>query len=411
MSSINTNYSKLQSGYLFPEIAKRSKAYSTANPHSKVIRLGIGDTTLPLAPTVSKAMSDFAIKLGTEEGYEGYGDSEGKPELREAISKYYQEHGCNILSSDVFVSDGAKSDCANIQSLFQDPIIALQDPAYPVYVDSSVISGLTGNYNSNNQYDKIVYLEGNQINGFVANPPTQKVDIIYLCYPNNPTGAMASREELAQFVNYAIKNKAIIIYDAAYSWFIQDKTIPKSIYEIVGANSCAIELNSFSKFAGFTGVRLGWSIIPTTLVTESSDLNLNKVWTRRQNTFFNGACNIAQIGGMAALSEQGRKECQELINYYLENAKLIKSELTKIGFECFGGDNAPFIWLKTPTINGQRLNSWDFFDLLLSECEVVGTPGSGFGNAGEGYFRLSAFGKKSNTIEALGRIGKCFTNL
>jgi LL-diaminopimelate aminotransferase len=410
MSKINSNYTKLQSGYLFPEIAKRTRIFKEQNPTADIIRLGIGDTTLPLAPTVSQAMSDFAKGLGTNSGYHGYGDSEGSYELRSSISEYYKELGVEIATDEVFVSDGAKSDCANIQTLFESPIVALQDPAYPVYVDSSVISGQTGEYNSDGQYSKLVYLKGDENNGFVATPPTTKVDIIYLCFPNNPTGACANRQQLQGFVDYAIENKAIIIYDAAYSWFVSDSDIPKSIFEIPGAISCCIELNSFSKFAGFTGVRLGWSVIPKGLITETSDLNLNSVWTRRQNTFFNGACNIAQAGGVAALSTQGRGECQQLINYYLANAKLIKSELSKIGLKCFGGDNAPFIWLQTPTVAGQQLTSWEFFDLLLVKCNMVGTPGSGFGTAGEGYFRLSAFGNRERTIEALERIKKYFGN-
>lgn len=410
MSSINTNYSKLQAGYLFPEIARRTKLYKEVNPNAPVIRLGIGDTTEPLAPSIVMAMHEEVSKLGDKETYTGYGDSEGTPELRSAIAQYYKDLGCNIDDLEVFVSDGAKSDCANIQSIFGDSVVALQDPAYPVYVDSNVMSGRTGEMDmTTKQYAGLVYLNSNEANNFVSELPTDKVDLIYLCYPNNPTGAVATRQELAKYVDYAIKNKAIIIYDAAYSWFITDKNIPKSIYEIKGAETCAIELNSFSKWAGFTGVRLGWSVVPKTLIVENTEANkINWMWMRRQNTFFNGASNIAQAGGVASLSQQGRLECQATIDFYLENARLIKIGLEAVGFTCYGGSNAPYIWLKTKNTKGEMMTSWDFFDLLLDNCNVVGTPGSGFGPAGEGFFRLSAFGSRDNVIEAISRIQKFF---
>lgn len=405
MSIINPNYSKLQAGYLFPEIAKRTKIYKEQNPTAKIIKLGIGDTTMPLGQTIISAMAKAVENLGQKSSYSGYGDSEGSPLLRQAISDYYKDLNCKIDVNEVFMSDGAKSDCANIQSIFGDSIVALQDPAYPVYVDSNVIAGRTGNFNEQNQFDKLVYLECAEANNFVAIPPTQKADLIYLCYPNNPTGAMATRSELQQMVNYAIANKAVIIYDAAYSWFITDASYPKSIYEISGSDTCAIEINSFSKWAGFTGVRLGWTVVPKTLITENTTTGeLNKAWNRRQNTFFNGACNIAQAGGLASLSLEGRLECQKTIDYYMENATIIRTSLQQIGFVCFGGQNAPYIWLQTPLRNGQKVKSWDFFDELLDNCQVVGTPGSGFGTAGEGYFRFSAFGNREDIITALERI-------
>lgn len=410
MSSINTNYSKLQAGYLFPEIARRTKIYKEANPTAPVIRLGIGDTAEPLAPSIVQAMQDEVTKLGNKETYTGYGDSEGTPELRSTIANYYKELDCDIDVSEVFVSDGAKSDCANIQSIFGDSVVALQDPAYPVYVDSNVMSGRTGEMDmTTKQFEGLVYLNSNEANNFVSELPIGKVDLIYLCYPNNPTGAVATRDQLKKYVDYAIQNKAIIIYDAAYSWFITDENIPKSIYEIQGADTCAIELNSFSKWAGFTGVRLGWSIVPKDLITEGAEQGkINWMWMRRQNTFFNGASNIAQAGGVASLSPQGRLECQATVDFYLENAKLIKAGLESVGFVCYGGNNAPYIWLKTKDTSGNTITSWDFFDLLLSNCNVVGTPGSGFGPAGEGFFRLSAFGSRENVIEAIGRIQKFF---
>jgi LL-diaminopimelate aminotransferase len=410
MSSINSNYSKLQAGYLFPEIARRTKAYKEANPTAPVIRLGIGDTTEPLVPSVVSAMTQAVAKLGNRETYTGYGDSEGTSELRSAISSYYNDLGCNIEVSEVFVSDGAKSDCANIQSIFGESVVSLQDPAYPVYVDSNVMSGRTGVINpETRQYEGLVYLAGTEANGFIADVPSGKVDLIYLCFPNNPTGAVATREQLQKYVDYAIANKAVIIYDAAYSWFIKDNNIPKSIYEIKGAETCAIELNSFSKWAGFTGVRLGWSIVPKALVVEGVEAGkINWMWMRRQNTFFNGASNIAQAGGVASLSVQGRAECQATVDFYLENAQLIKAGLEKVGFSCYGGSNAPYIWLKTKDLNGNGVSSWDFFDLLLNNCNVVGTPGSGFGPAGEGFFRLSAFGSRANVVEAIARIQTVF---
>jgi len=401
MAKINTNYDKLAAGYLFPEIAKRTKAFLEANPGAEVMKLGIGNTTEPLTKTTLEGLHKGVDKLSTVKDYSGYGDEQGNTALREAIAKKYKEYNVEIDPLEVFVSDGAKPDSSNIQSIFsKDNIVAVQDPAYPVYVDTNVIAGRTGE-SKDGQYAGLVYMSCTEENCFFPKPPTTKVDLIYLCSPNNPTGAVATKKQLKEFINYAKENKAVIIFDAAYSEFITDDSLPKSIYEIEGAKECAIEINSFSKSAGFTGVRLGWTIIPKALVTEDSEAGkVNALWNRRQTTFFNGASNIVQEGGLAVLSESGQAENKEIINYYMENAKLIKEGLESIGINCFGGVNAPYIWMKTPT----GLSSWEFFDKLLNECHVVGTPGSGFGPAGEGYFRLSAFGHRENIIKAMEEI-------
>ncbi|MBI5635528.1 LL-diaminopimelate aminotransferase [Candidatus Micrarchaeota archaeon] len=398
MALINSNYDKLAAGYLFPEIAKRTKAFLEKNPGAKVMRLGIGNTTEPLPQSVIDGLSLGVQKLARVETYTGYGDEQGDSRLRKALSDYYTSLGCSIDSLEVFVSDGAKCDSANIQSIFsQDAIIAVQDPAYPVYVDSNVIAGRTGGF-SNGLYEKLVYMPCNESNGFFPELPKTKVDLIYLCSPNNPTGAVATKQQLKKFVDYAIANKAVIIFDAAYAAFISDESLPRSIYQVEGAKQCAIELNSFSKSAGFTGVRLGWAVVPLELVCEGAAAGkINSLWNRRQTTMFNGASNIVQEGGLAALSPQGQADCRKVIDYYMNNARVIKEGMEKIGLKCFGGVNAPYVWLKTP--NG--LKSWEFFDKLLSECKVVGTPGSGFGPSGEGYFRLSAFGHAENVVAAV----------
>ncbi len=398
MAKINTNYDKLAAGYLFPEIAKRTKAFLELNPRVEVMKLGIGNTTEPLTPTTLEGLHNGVEKLAKIDTYTGYGDEQGNTTLREAIAKKYSNYGVKIDPLEVFVSDGAKPDSGNIQSIFaKDNIVAVQDPAYPVYVDTNVIAGRTGE-NENGQYKGLVYMKCTEENCFFPTPPKEKVDLIYLCSPNNPTGAVATHEQLKSFVDYAITNKAIIIFDSAYSEFINDPTLPRSIFEIEEAKECAIEINSFSKSAGFTGVRLGWTIVPKALITEDSDAGkVNSLWNRRQCTFFNGASNIVQEGGLAVLSEAGQNENKEVINYYMENARVIKEGLESIGIKCYGGINAPYIWMKTP--NGMK--SWEFFDKLLNECHVVGTPGSGFGPGGEGYFRLSAFGHKENIKKAV----------
>jgi LL-diaminopimelate aminotransferase len=401
MATINKNYDKLAAGYLFPEIGKRTRAFLAENPGVKIMRLGIGNTTEPLTSLVIEGLKKGVEDLANLETYSGYADdSTGQIALKTALVDLYRKRNIDLDLSEVFVSDGAKPDSGNIQSIFgPDNVVAVQDPAYPVYVDTNVIFGRTGEYNQEkSQYDGIVYMPCVEENGFFSELPEGKVDLIYLCSPNNPTGAVATKEQLKTFVDYAIANKAVIIFDAAYSAFVKDPNLPISIFEIEGAKQCAIEINSFSKVAGFTGVRLGWVIVPQQLVVEGTEEGkVNSLWARRQNTFFNGASNIVQAGGVAALSEEGSKECQGLVDYYMDNAKIIRNGLQSVGITCFGGDNAPYIWLKTP--NG--ISSWEFFDKLLNEARVVGTPGSGFGPSGEGYFRLSSFGHKEDVQTAV----------
>lgn len=398
MARINTNYDKLGAGYLFPEIARRTNAFLEGQPETEVLRLGIGDTTEPIVPAVLKGLHQGVDSLGKVETYSGYGPSEGISTLRSALAGLYSEYGLDLSPEEFFVGDGAKSDSANIQSIFsEDCIVAVQDPAYPVYVDSNVIFGRTGQV-SDSGYDGLVYMPCTEENDFFPKLPEGKVDLIYLCSPNNPTGAVATREQLKTFVDYAIEHKAVIFFDSAYSSFITDPSLPRSIYEIEGAEKCSIEINSFSKTAGFTGVRLAWTIVPKACQAEdAAPGKLHSLWTRRQNTFFNGASNIVQAGGLAALTEDGRRETGEQVSFYLENARIINEGLQSLGITTYGGGNAPYVWMKAPG----GLSSWDFFDKLLSECHVVGTPGSGFGPAGEGFFRLSAFGHRENVERAV----------
>ena len=401
MAKINTNYDKLSAGYLFPEIARRTNAFLEANPGTEVMRLGIGDTTEPIVSSVLDGLHHGVDKLGQVETYSGYGSSEGIEPLREAIASQYREGGADVNASEVFVSDGAKSDSANIQSIFsKDNLVAVQDPAYPVYVDSNVIAGRTGEATGSG-YEGLVYMPCTEENDFFPAVPEGKVDIIYVCSPNNPTGAVATKEQLATFVDYARSNQAVILYDSAYAAFITDPELPRSIYEIDGARECAIELNSFSKTAGFTGVRLAWTIVPHDCVAENAAPGkLHALWTRRQNTFFNGASNVVQEGGLAVLSPEGRRQTGEQVAFYLENARIIRGGLQSSGIVTYGGDNAPYVWMKTPGDVG----SWEFFDKLLGECHVVGTPGSGFGPSGEGFFRLSAFGHREDVERAVASI-------
>ena len=401
MARINKNYDKLAAGYLFPEIARRTNAFLEQNSGAKVLRLGIGDTTEPIVPAVLDGLHAGVEALGNAESYSGYGPSEGIDALREGLAKFYNERGVNLDPSEFFVSDGAKSDSANIQGIFSDDcVVAVQDPAYPVYVDSNVISGRTGQA-TDSGYEGLIYMPCTEGNGFFPDLPKQKVDLIYICSPNNPTGAVATKEQLKSFVDYANEHKAIIFYDSAYASFITDPDLPRSIYEVEGAETCAIEFNSFSKTAGFTGVRLAWTIVPKACVTEDSEGGkLHALWTRRQNTFFNGAANIVQSGGVAALSPEGRKQTDAQVSFYLENARIINDGLKSLGITTYGGGNAPYVWLKTPG----GISSWDFFDKLLNECHVVGTPGSGFGPSGEGFFRLSAFGHRENVEKAVSSI-------
>lgn len=406
MARINKNYDKLAAGYLFPEIARRTNAFLGDNEGVEVLRLGIGDTTEPIVPAVLEGLHQGVESLGKVESYSGYGPSEGVTPLREALARSYGEFGLNLSADEFFVSEGAKSDSANIQSIFSDDcVVAVQDPAYPVYVDSNVIFGRTGN-SSDSGYDGLVYMPCTEENGFFPHLPEVKVDLIYLCSPNNPTGAVATKEQLRSFVDYALEHKAIIFFDSAYSAFITDPELPRSIYEIAGAEKCAIEFNSFSKTAGFTGVRLAWTIVPEACEAEDAvPGKLHALWTRRQNTFFNGASNVVQAGGLAALSAKGKAQTAEQVAFYLENAKIINDGLTSLDITTYGGGNAPYVWLKTP----RGLSSWDFFDKLLNECHVVGTPGSGFGPAGEGFFRLSAFGHRENVERAVSSIKQNLT--
>ena len=399
MAKINSHYNKLAAGYLFPEIDRRTRLFLEKNPGVKIMKLGIGNTTEPLTQTIVEGLRRGVELLSKAETYTGYTVNYGDLSIRKALSKYYKNMNITIGSDEIFVSDGAKPDSGNIQSIFaQDSVIAVQDPAYPVYVDTNVIAGRTGPFNpKTRQYEGLVYMECNEFNEFFPSLPEQKADLIYLCSPNNPTGSVATHEQLREFVEYAIHHQAVIIFDAAYSAYIQDPGLPRSIYEVENADKCAIEINSFSKVAGFTGVRLGWTVVPKSLTAENaSPGKLNALWERRMNTFFNGPSNIVQQGGLAALSEAGWNECRGLVLYYMKNAEVIREALSSLGLTVYGGVNAPYIWMKTP-----GMNSWDFFDKLLEETHVVGTPGSGFGPAGEGYFRLSAFGHATDIHEAV----------
>lgn len=398
MARTNCHYDKLQAGYLFPEIARRTRAFQQQYPGVRILRLGIGNTTEPLTPTVIRGLHRGVDKLADRATYMGYGDEQGNLELRQALVRRYARYGASLDADEVFVSDGAKPDSANIQSIFaSDSIVAVQDPAYPVYVDSNVIAGRTGPAVAG-QYDGLVYMPCHEANGFFPELPDRKVDLIYFCSPNNPTGAVARKDQLARFVDYARAHRAVIIFDAAYAAFISDPSLPRTIYEVPGAKECAIEIGSFSKDAGFTGVRLGWCVVPKSLVCEDGEPGkLNRLWFRRQTTMFNGASNIVQEGGLAALSEEGERECAELVAYYMNNARIIREGLQAIGLKAFGGVNAPYIWMKTPG----GMSSWAFFDKMLREAHVVGTPGSGFGPSGEGYIRLSAFGHTEDICEAV----------
>jgi LL-diaminopimelate aminotransferase len=406
MARINDNYLKLKAGYLFPEIARRVNAFAQANPDAKIIRLGIGDVTEPLPQACREAMVKAVDDMADRTSFKGYGPEQGYEWLREAIAQNdFKARGCDIDASEIFISDGSKCDCGNILDIFgDDNAIAVTDPVYPVYVDTNVMAGHTGDANENGEYGGLVYLPITADNQFTAQIPTdKKVDLIYLCFPNNPTGAVATRAHLEAWVKYAKANGSIIFFDAAYEAFITDPAIPHSIYEIEGARDCAIEFRSFSKNAGFTGTRCALTVVPKTLMgkaADGTDVELWKLWNRRQSTKFNGVSYIVQRGAEAVYSDAGKAQTRALIDFYMENAKIIREQLTIAGIEIHGGINAPYVWLKTP--NG--LSSWDFFDKLLTNCHVVGTPGSGFGAAGEGYFRISAFNSRDNVNEAMQRI-------
>lgn len=409
MATINDNYLKLKAGYLFPEIARRVNAFVEANPEAKIIKLGIGDVTEPLPDACRAAMINAVEEMGDRTTFKGYGPEQGYLWLRDKIATQdFQARGCEIDASEIFISDGAKCDTGNILDIFaKNNKIAVTDPVYPVYVDTNVMAGHTSQMNEQGEYDGLVYLPISADNNFVAEIPNQKVDLIYLCFPNNPTGATATKAYLKAWVDYAKANGSIIFFDAAYEAFITDESLPHSIYEIEGAKDCAIEFRSFSKNAGFTGTRCAFTVVPKTLTAKASDgskVELWKLWNRRQSTKFNGVSYIVQRGAEAVYSEEGKAQIQALVSFYLENAQIICDQLTSAGFEVYGGVNAPYIWLKTP----HNLSSWDFFDKLLQTTNVVGTPGSGFGAAGEGYFRISAFNSRENVEEAMKRITSQF---
>ncbi|MDD6451066.1 MAG: LL-diaminopimelate aminotransferase [Lachnospiraceae bacterium] len=403
MYKINTNYQKLPGNYLFSTIAKKVAAYKEANPDADLIRLGIGDVTQPLVPKVIEALHKSVDEMGHAETFHGYSPDLGYPFLRDIlVEKVYKPLKAEVYSDEIFISDGAKSDSGNIQELFSvDNIIAVTDPVYPVYIDSNVMAGRCGTYDeASGKWSDVVYMPCVRENGFVPEFPKRKMDIIYLCNPNNPTGTTLNKKQLQDWVNYANREGALIIYDAAYESYITEDDVPHSIYECDGARTCAIEIRSFSKNAGFTGVRLGFTVVPKDLV--SNGASLHDMWARRHGTKFNGAPYIVQRAGEAVYSDEGQKQVKEEVAYYMRNAHTIKAGLADAGFEVYGGINAPYIWLKTP----ENMTSWDFFDYLLDKAHVVGTPGAGFGPSGEGYFRLTAFGSYENTLAALERIKK-----
>ena len=401
MVTVNHNYLKLPGSYLFSTIGKKVRAYKEENPDKEVISLGIGDVTQPLVPAIIDALHGAVEEMAHAETFHGYAPDLGYEFLRRAIAKNdYQDRGCDVAADEIFVSDGAKSDSGNIQEIFgTDNKVAVCDPVYPVYVDTNVMAGRTGEYNTvHENFDGVIYMPCRKENGFLPELPLEVPDLIYLCFPNNPTGSAITKDELQKWVDYANKNGCVIIYDAAYEAYISEENVPHSIYECEGARTCAIELRSFSKNAGFTGVRLGFTVIPKELVRDG--VSLHSLWARRHSTKFNGAPYIVQKAGEAVYSEAGKAQLKDQVGYYMRNAKLIHDELTKAGFSVSGGVNAPYIWLETP----DKMTSWEFFDYLLKNANVVGTPGSGFGSHGEGYFRLTAFGTYENTLKAIDRI-------
>lgn len=407
MFHANGNYSLLQGSYLFSEIARRVDAYKDEHPEADIIRMGIGDVTRPLVPAVIDAMHKAVDEMAKGETFRGYGPEQGYAFLREAIAKNdYHARGVEIAADEIFVSDGAKCDVGNIQELFgENTVVAVADPVYPVYVDTNVMAGRAGVYDEKKKgYTNIVYLPCTMENGFVPELPKERVDVIYLCYPNNPTGMTLTRDQLKVIVDYANSNGVLLLYDSAYEAFITDRAVPHSIYEVDGAKTCAIEFRSMSKTAGFTGVRCAYTVVPKALRYQDdcgNEASLNAMWLRRHTTRFNGTPYITQRGAEAIYSEEGKKETMEVVRYYLENARIIKSGLEQAGYKVFGGVNAPYIWLRVP--GG---DSWAFFDELLSTRQIVGTPGAGFGNAGEGYFRMTAFASRENTVRAMERITK-----
>ena len=396
MAWVNESFAALEDSYLFSQVAHKVADFSAAHPEKKIIRLGIGDVTLPLAPVVVTAMQKAAAEMGVKETFRGYGPEQGYEFLHEALVKYYAGFGVKLESSEIFISDGAKSDCGNITDIFDDAnVILVPDPVYPVYLDTNIMRGR-----------KILFMEGSPENGFLPMPdPAVKADIIYLCSPNNPTGAAYSKAQLKEWVAYARQNGAVILYDAAYEAFIEDETLPRSIFQIEGAKECAIELCSLSKTAGFTGTRCGYTVVPLALKRKTKngkEMSLNKMWLRRQTTKFNGVPYIVQRAAEAVFTPEGQKQCRENLEYYKENARLIGAALQEKGITYYGGTNSPYIWMQCP----RQMKSWEFFDFLLEELGIVGTPGSGFGSSGEGWFRLTAFAGREATEEAVERFRK-----
>ncbi len=404
MALINEHFLKLQSSYLFSDVAKKVNSFKTAHPENKIIRMGIGDVTQPLVPAVIKAMHKAVDEMATKEGFHGYGPEQGYPFLIDAIIKNdYASRGITLEENEVFVSDGAKSDCGNIGDILsRDNTIGVLDPVYPVYIDSNVMSGRTG-VMDNGKWSNVVYIPCTEENNFVPALPSRKVDILYLCYPNNPTGTVLTRKELKKWVDYALENDILIMYDSAYEAYIQNPDVPHSIYEIEGARKVAIEFRSFSKTAGFTGVRCGYTVVPKELegfTVGGEKAQLGKLWNRRQTTKFNGTSYISQRGAEAVYSPEGKKQVKSTIDYYMTNARIMKEGLQSCGLKVWGGEDAPYLWVKAP----KGLSSWEFFDKLLYEQNIVGTPGVGFGPSGEGFLRLTAFGDRGDTLEAINRL-------
>ncbi|WP_269623531.1 LL-diaminopimelate aminotransferase [Prochlorococcus marinus] len=405
MVKVNSNYLKLKAGYLFPEISRRVNVFCEANSKADLIRLGIGDVTEPLPEACCRAMKLAIEDMESHKGFHGYGPEQGYLWLRETIAKNdFQSRGCDVSPEEIFISDGSKCDSSNILDILgQGNHIAVTDPVYPVYVDSNVMAGRTGSADSLGQYEGLSYIPLNAENNFEAEIPKKAVDLIYLCFPNNPTGSVASKDQLSKWVDYANEHDALILFDAAYEAFIQDSFIPHSIFEIDGARNCAIEFRSFSKNAGFTGTRCAFTVIPKTLKGKTANgdiVDLWSLWNRRQSTKFNGVSYIVQRGAEAVYSSEGRAQIKELVSFYMKNAEIIRDNLSGSGYTVYGGKHAPYVWIKTPT----NIDSWQFFDFLLNKANIVGTPGSGFGAAGEGYFRLSAFNSRKNVEEAMRRI-------
>jgi LL-diaminopimelate aminotransferase len=411
VARLNEHYAKLPASYLFPEIGRRVRAYQAANPDAKVIRLGIGDVTEPLAPSIVAAMHEAVDEMGKRDTFKGYGPEQGYDFLVEAIRENdYKARGVDIAADEIFVSDGSKCDSGNVQEIFAlSAKIAITDPVYPVYVDSNVMAGRTPAAGADGRYPGFTYLVGTAENNFQPSPPSSPVDVVYLCSPNNPTGTVATRAQLEAWVAWAKANDVVILFDAAYESYISDPSLPRSIYEIPGARDVALELRSFSKRAGFTGVRCAFMVVPKTVtgVADGKRVALNTLWARRHTTKFNGASYIVQRGAAAAYSKQGLAETNAQIAFYMENARLLREGLAAAGFAIFGGVHAPYLWIQTRA-DGTASTSWEFFDRLLTQAQVVGTPGSGFGPAGEGYFRLSAFNSRANIDEAIQRIRRVF---